>query len=66
MKVKTIKGEEITIYEKEIIWNALEFYAENLAYGGNVFVALLPRRSGTRVDAGSLAGLTQKIRSKYA
>lgn len=66
MKVKTIEGEEITIYEKEIIWNALDFYAENLASSDNVFVALLPRRSDTRVDANSLAGLAEKIRSKYA
>ena len=66
MKIRTIKGEEITITENDIIWNALDYLCREL-YDMDDYCLALGREDGAkRVSASDLQSLAHEIRPKFA
>ena len=66
MKIKTTKGEVITISKNDIIWNALDYLWSNL-YDMDDFCLAMGCKDGSKsVPASDLQDLILKIRPKYA
>lgn len=66
MKISTTEGEIITIHQREIIWNALDYLTTHACGDDEIFIALQPRRPGIRVKYVEFAKLVRDIRYKFA
>lgn len=62
----TVKGEKVSVTDRELIWNALDFLRSHVSYSEDVYLALVPRREGIRVSSEELIAFIDSVSPKFA